>query len=448
MGRFPIWGSSVGFFASAAGILGITFVVYNGRQCTLDSAVEVKRLREHVDKFVELYTSREASTRNDASTAAAAELSAIKALRNELAGVRRINETQLLKVAAGASDQARSDEAMKLLREELATVRHEKDTDAAVAQRQQQAKEAEIKRLREQVAEMQKLQTAMSRHNASYEPGVAQAELVNDKWLFHQQAYHRDRALTDEIPVPYGFEGVPGEVLRQAQKRAAAGRAYLLSLQNKSCAVVGNSGDLLGRHKGRLIDAHDIVYRFNGAPTEGFEADVGSKTTFRAVYMESYWEYLDLIKKRKITQDPKPEEHFLFTMYKLRDWQWFGSDGRSPPGKYNLGAVPPGHLHVMHPSLVHLAVGILKGKPNHVNEFRHSKWTSSGFLYLLHAIHTCKRVTLFGYSPGAKCSHYWTKCTKIKYFETGPVHDFQRENNFIREVILKSPSTRVSHGDV
>lgn len=30
-----------------------------------------------------------------------------------------------------------------------------------------------------------------------------------------------------------------------------------------------------------LTDSHDIVLRFNSAPTEGFEEDVGSKTTIR-----------------------------------------------------------------------------------------------------------------------------------------------------------------------
>lgn len=30
-----------------------------------------------------------------------------------------------------------------------------------------------------------------------------------------------------------------------------------------------------------FLDSHDIVLRFNSAPTEGFQEDVGSKTTIR-----------------------------------------------------------------------------------------------------------------------------------------------------------------------
>ena len=43
-----------------------------------------------------------------------------------------------------------------------------------------------------------------------------------------------------------------------------------------SCALVGNSGVLLQRELGEQIDKHDQVFRFNLAPTEGYEKHVGS----------------------------------------------------------------------------------------------------------------------------------------------------------------------------
>lgn len=45
-----------------------------------------------------------------------------------------------------------------------------------------------------------------------------------------------------------------------------------------SCAVVGSAGTLLGAGHGPEIDAHALVVRFNGAPTRGFERDVGART--------------------------------------------------------------------------------------------------------------------------------------------------------------------------
>jgi hypothetical protein len=47
-----------------------------------------------------------------------------------------------------------------------------------------------------------------------------------------------------------------------------------------TCAVVGHSGLLKGGGLGKEIDRHRAVFRLDLAPTVGFEAEVGSKTTF------------------------------------------------------------------------------------------------------------------------------------------------------------------------
>ena len=54
-----------------------------------------------------------------------------------------------------------------------------------------------------------------------------------------------------------------------------------------TCAVVGNSGALAHSSVGADIDAHDVVWRFNQAPTAGFEKLTGGRTTHEGV--NSFW---------------------------------------------------------------------------------------------------------------------------------------------------------------
>ncbi|KAL1021886.1 hypothetical protein UPYG_G00019310 [Umbra pygmaea] len=53
--------------------------------------------------------------------------------------------------------------------------------------------------------------------------------------------------------------------------------------QFKSCAVVSSAGAMLHSSLGREIDSHEAVLRFNSAPTQGYENDVGNKTTIRII---------------------------------------------------------------------------------------------------------------------------------------------------------------------
>ncbi|CAG0914885.1 unnamed protein product [Notodromas monacha] len=50
-----------------------------------------------------------------------------------------------------------------------------------------------------------------------------------------------------------------------------------------NCVAVSNSAALSGSRLGRFIDSHELVLRFNHAPTIGFEQDVGSRTDVRIV---------------------------------------------------------------------------------------------------------------------------------------------------------------------
>ncbi|XP_059496044.1 alpha-N-acetylgalactosaminide alpha-2,6-sialyltransferase 3-like isoform X3 [Stegostoma tigrinum] len=56
-----------------------------------------------------------------------------------------------------------------------------------------------------------------------------------------------------------------------------------LTLSCDQCSIVSSSGQMLGKGLGPDIDSSECVWRMNNAPTEGYEADVGSVTTVRVV---------------------------------------------------------------------------------------------------------------------------------------------------------------------
>ena len=56
-----------------------------------------------------------------------------------------------------------------------------------------------------------------------------------------------------------------------------------MNLHCNTCALVTSSSHVLGSQAGEEIDRAECVIRMNDAPTLGFEADVGSRTSLRVV---------------------------------------------------------------------------------------------------------------------------------------------------------------------
>ncbi|XP_036332817.1 beta-galactoside alpha-2,6-sialyltransferase 2 isoform X2 [Rhagoletis pomonella] len=87
----------------------------------------------------------------------------------------------------------------------------------------------------------------------------------------------------------------------------------------KTCVIVSSAGSLYGSKLGRFIDTHDVVMRFNHAPTSGYEVDVGSKTTIRVLNSQIVFQVVT-----------KPHFNFtraaIFQNVTIAAWD---------PGKYN-----------------------------------------------------------------------------------------------------------------
>ncbi|MCH80833.1 sialyltransferase-like protein, partial [Trifolium medium] len=77
--------------------------------------------------------------------------------------------------------------------------------------------------------------------------------------------------------------------------------------QFRTCAVVGNSGDLLKTEFGNEIDSHDAVFRDNEAPVnEKYAKYVGLKRDFRLVVRGSARNMVPILKGSVMGQNPDP----------------------------------------------------------------------------------------------------------------------------------------------
>ncbi|XP_039715115.1 alpha-N-acetylgalactosaminide alpha-2,6-sialyltransferase 2 isoform X3 [Pteropus medius] len=85
---------------------------------------------------------------------------------------------------------------------------------------------------------------------------------------------------------PYGWQGLSRQAIASTLGLLNCSESAQLFASRERlrdcvrCAVVGNGGILNGSRQGRNIDAHDYVFRLNGAVIKDFEDDVGTKTSF------------------------------------------------------------------------------------------------------------------------------------------------------------------------
>eukprot|EP00854_Cymbomonas_tetramitiformis_P013815 gene13815-16325_t len=122
---------------------------------------------------------------------------------------------------------------------------------------------------------------------------------------------------------------------------------------------------LLQYRQGRAIDAHDAVFRFNDAPTKGFEDHVGRRTTLRIVEDAYHMAARAQPSKQTVLQIIKSQEVLhQFMDYKLQ------------PSSMNLYMMAPDlELHVSRYTL---------------------RATPVEFIGVALAMQKCRRVTVYG----------------------------------------------------
>ncbi|XP_060771371.1 CMP-N-acetylneuraminate-beta-galactosamide-alpha-2,3-sialyltransferase 1-like [Neoarius graeffei] len=158
----------------------------------------------------------------------------------------------------------------------------------------------------------------------------------------------------------------------------------------RTCAVVGNSANLKQSHYGAIIDAHDFVFRMNRGSTAGYERDVGTKITHRAIYPES-------------AMDLENSTHLVLLPFKVLDLQWLISVFTTKNITRTYTAVKPtikankDKVMIINPEFMKYVYETWLKKQG--------KYPSTGFMMLMLALHICDQVSVFGF--GADSDGRW-----------------------------------------
>jgi len=182
-----------------------------------------------------------------------------------------------------------------------------------------------------------------------------------------------------------------------------------------SCGVVSSAGSLLHSKLGKTIDANDFVIRFNAAPTEGYERDVGSKTSLRIINSqvvanpsfkfldESHLSPVQLFSKSPVlVWDPSGYNS------SLDDWYGGGADFPFFQTYFSKRLMrPEDEVHLLDPKSLWSVWNWLQSE---------SKWPllpnppSSGFLGMVLALLNCKTVHIYEFVPSMRLTkrcHYY-----------------------------------------
>uniref|UniRef100_A0A8C2UER4 alpha-N-acetylgalactosaminide alpha-2,6-sialyltransferase n=1 Tax=Coturnix japonica TaxID=93934 RepID=A0A8C2UER4_COTJA len=206
------------------------------------------------------------------------------------------------------------------------------------------------------------------------------------------------------------------------------------------CAVVGNGGILHGSGMGTTIDAHDYVFRVNGAITEGFERDVGSRTSFYVFSTNTMMNALRSYAANGFQHPPQtPETCYIFLPDHDRDYLLLraalsqqpvdsGQDEGVHPQEFFGEDLQVEKFRMLHPDFIRY----LRNRFLHSHILATPFWQlyrpSTGAVMLLTAIHTCDQVSAFGFvTPGyrAYSDHYFDHGHKeVQFFIN---HDLRME---------------------
>ncbi|KAM4561141.1 beta-galactoside alpha-2,6-sialyltransferase 2 isoform 1-T2 [Fundulus diaphanus] len=268
-----------------------------------------------------------------------------------------------------------------------------------------------------------------NKHHVSYTGHRKSSQCAKE--LLCQMKAQAQLKTVDGLEEPFSSLGwadfVPSRPLAQLNRQRESGGF-------KSCAVVTSAGAILRSGLGKEIDSHDAVLRFNAAPTEGYEHDVGNKTTIRIINSQilanprhefntsSIYKNVTLV-----AWDPAPYAVNLHKWYASPDYNLFG------PYVDHRKAHPDQPFYILHPSYVWRLWDVIQ---SNTQENIQPNPPSSGFIGILLMMALCEQTHVYEYIPSMRQSdlcHYHER-----YYDAactlGAYHPLLYEKNLIQRI--------------
>ncbi|XP_019727755.1 alpha-N-acetylgalactosaminide alpha-2,6-sialyltransferase 6 isoform X2 [Hippocampus comes] len=182
------------------------------------------------------------------------------------------------------------------------------------------------------------------------------------------------------------------------------------------CALVSSSSHVLGTQAGEEIDSSECVIRMNDAPTTGYEADVGKRTTLRVVAHSSLYRVVR-----------RPNEFMVVGAESQRTIIFWG-----PPNKMTKDSKATVYRAIQRISSTYKEVPCFTVAPEKMRRFdklfqletgrdrqKSNSWLSTGWFTMVIAIEICDNIKVYGMVPPSYCGNR-TGSKKLPYHYYNP----------------------------
>ncbi|XP_048458417.1 alpha-N-acetylgalactosaminide alpha-2,6-sialyltransferase 3 isoform X5 [Rhincodon typus] len=190
-----------------------------------------------------------------------------------------------------------------------------------------------------------------------------------------------------------------------------------LRLHCDLCSIVSSSGQMLGQRAGSVIDRTACVWRMNNAPTAGFEADVGTRTSVRVVSHTS----VPLLRQKQQHYFGEANETIYVIWGPYRNMRRDGKGATYNELRQMARNYPHAKIYVTTEERMNYCDKVFQRETGK-DRAQSGTYLSTGWFTLLLAMDVCHKIHIFGMINDTYCSFHRAEGHKkvpYHYYEAG-----------------------------